>query len=62
MNKILEYCELPFEENCIDFYKSKSPVKTVSINQVRQPIYKTSIDKYKFYKEEVKIISDILEE
>ena len=62
LNKILEYCELPFEENCIDFHKSKSPVKTVSINQVRHPIYKTSIDKYKFYKEEVKIISDILEE
>lgn len=60
LNKVLKYCELSFEESCLNFYKSKSPVKTVSINQVRKPIYKTSIDKYKFYKEEIEIISNIL--
>ena len=42
--KIFEFCELPWEAESLEFYKSKkTPIKTVSIVQARQPIYKTSI-------------------
>ena len=36
--RMLEYLGLPFEEACIDFYKSKRAVRTASSEQVRQPI------------------------
>ena len=50
--KILEFCNLEFEQSCIDYTKSKLPVKTVSVSQARQKIYKSSIklsDQYLSY-------------
>jgi len=46
---ILDYCELPFEQSCIEFYKSKRSVKTPSAQQVRQPIYTSGLDYWKNY-------------
>ena len=59
LKKILEFCNLPFEENCKNFHKSNSIVKTLSSEQVRNPIYKSSINKYKFYKEEIEKIKTL---
>ena len=36
-----------------------SIVKTLSVGQVRNPIYKSSINKYKFYKEEIEKIKTL---
>ena len=58
VNKILEYCQIPFEQSCLEFYKSKRSVKTPSAEQVRQPIYKSGMDYWKNYEshlEELKI-------
>ena len=42
--KLFEFCKIPWEADSLEFYKSKNtPIKTVSIVQARQPIYKTSI-------------------
>ena len=38
VRRILEYCELEFEQGCIDFHKTERAVKTPSSEQVRQPI------------------------
>ena len=46
---ILDYCKLPFEQSCIEFYKSKRSVKTPSAQQVRQPIYTSGLDYWKNY-------------
>tara|TARA_B100000579_G_scaffold372158_1_gene335152 strand:+ start:2373 stop:3917 length:1545 start_codon:yes stop_codon:yes gene_type:complete len=59
LKKILEFCNLPFEENCKNFHQSNSIVKTLSVGQVRNPIYQSSINKYKFYKEELEIIKTL---
>ena len=59
LKKILVFCNLPFEENCKNFHKSNSIVKTLSAEQVRNPIYKSSINKYKFYKEEIEKIKTL---
>ena len=58
VQKILEYCQIPFERSCLEFYKSKRSVKTPSAEQVRQPIYKSGMDywkNYESYLEELKI-------
>ena len=44
---LLEFCNLSFEENCLKFYETKRAVKTASSEQVRQPIYKKSINHWK---------------
>ena len=46
---ILKFCDLEFEESCINYTKNKIPSRTVSVFQVRDKIYKSSMnlsDKY----------------
>ena len=47
--KLLDYCNLPFEEQCLKFYETKRAVKTASSEQVRQPIYKQSVQLWQQY-------------
>ncbi|NNF39827.1 MAG: tetratricopeptide repeat protein, partial [Woeseiaceae bacterium] len=49
LRRILDYCALEFEPACLDFYKSKRAVATVSSEQVRQPIYSSALDHWKNY-------------
>ena len=49
--KLLSFCHLPFEESCLKFYETKRAVKTASSEQVRQPIYKQSVQLWKNYDE-----------
>jgi hypothetical protein len=49
VKEILDYCKLPFEQNCIEFYKNKRSVKTPSAEQVRQPIYQSGLNYWKNY-------------
>lgn len=43
---ILEFCGLKWEDSCLEFYKSKRSVNTASILQVRQPVYKSSVQRW----------------
>lgn len=38
VRRLLDYCELPFESNCVEFHKTDRAVRTASSEQVRQPI------------------------
>ena len=50
ISKLLSYCELDWNDACLDFSKNKNPIKTVSIKQARNPIYKSSVRSYEKYK------------
>lgn len=50
---ILEYCGLEWDVACLEFHKSNRPVKTASVAQVRKPIYKSSVDKWKRYENQL---------
>ena len=52
--KMLEFCNLSWQQNCLKFHENKIAIKTISVNQANKPIYKTSINKSKFYKENLK--------
>jgi tetratricopeptide (TPR) repeat protein len=55
IKKLLNFCELDWDNNCLNFHKkSTTPIKTVSITQARQPIYKSSVNSYDNYKEYLK--------
>ena len=47
--RLIEFLGLPWNERCVDFHKSDRPVKTASVAQVRKPIYKTSVQRWKKY-------------
>ena len=43
VRRILAHCGLPWDDACLDFHKTKRPVRTASSEQVRQPLYRDSI-------------------
>ena len=59
IGNLLKFCNLNFEKNCLQHHKSKNPVKTVSINQSRKPIYEDSIDSNLKYKKFDNLFKDI---
>ena len=44
IKKLVNYCNLNWEESCLKHTKNKTPIKTVSIVQARKPIYKNSVN------------------
>jgi tetratricopeptide (TPR) repeat protein len=47
--RILAHCGLPFEEQCVRFHETERAIKTASSEQVRQPIYKGGMGKWRKY-------------
>jgi len=47
--RLLEFCDLDWDENCLNFHENKAPVSTASSVQVRQPLYSGSINRWKKY-------------
>ena len=47
--RLIDFLGLPWNDKCVDFHKSDRPVKTASVAQVRKPIYKTSVKRWKKY-------------
>lgn len=59
IKKIIKFCQLDFEESCLSFYKNKTPIKTMSTAQARQPIYKSSLNSFEKYKEYLPFIDNL---
>ena len=56
IREILKFCELSWENNCLYFHNNRTPIKTMSTAQARQPIYKSSVnsfDKYSSFLEDI---------
>jgi hypothetical protein len=49
VRRLLDYCGLPFEEQCLRFYENERPVRTASSEQVRKPIYKEGVDHWRHF-------------
>jgi predicted Zn-dependent protease len=49
IRRLLDYCGLPFEASCLQFFKNARPVRTASSEQVRQPIYREGVDHWRHY-------------
>ncbi|MDG1995989.1 MAG: sulfotransferase, partial [Emcibacteraceae bacterium] len=46
---LLIACDLEWHEDCLNFHKNNRSIRTASVTQVRQAIYKTSVDKWRRY-------------
>ena len=60
IRQLLADCGLPFDEACLRFHESDRAVKTVSVNQVRKPMYKSSVNSWKRYEDGLAPLRDIL--
>jgi tetratricopeptide (TPR) repeat protein len=60
VERILEFCGLEWEEACLSFHQSKRLVMTASYDQVRQPLHKRSVGRWKNYERHLEPVSRIL--
>jgi tetratricopeptide (TPR) repeat protein len=60
VRKLLEYCELEFEPQVLEFYKTDRPVRTASSEQVRRPIYRDATDEWRAYEQHLQPLKDAL--
>lgn len=49
IRRVLDYCDLPFEEQCLRFYETDRAVRTPSSEQVRQPIFREGLEQWRNY-------------
>jgi hypothetical protein len=49
--RLLDFCQLDWSDNCLNFYDNNRFVKTPSYDQVRKPIYSSSVNRWMNYKE-----------
>lgn len=61
VHRILDFCGLPFEEGCVNFYETERAVRTASSEQVRQPIYSGSVQTWTRYGAHLDGLREILE-
>ncbi len=60
--KLLSFCQLPWEDSCLSFHKTKRRVRTASATQVRRPIYSDSIQGWKKYEAQLKPLQKVFVE
>lgn len=58
--RLIAYCGLEWDDACLEFHKTKRAVRTASVTQVRQPIYTTSVQRWRQYEPFLKPLLDEL--
>jgi tetratricopeptide (TPR) repeat protein len=59
--RLIDFLGLAWDDACLDFHRSGRPVKTASMNQVRQPIYKSSLGRAESYRAHLGPLIDALD-
>ncbi|MFQ6004559.1 MAG: sulfotransferase, partial [Woeseia sp.] len=60
VRRILGYCELPWEDACLNFFESERAVNTASAEQVREPIYKDAVGYWRNYEPQLGELLEVL--
>jgi hypothetical protein len=60
VRRLLDYCGLAFEEQCLRFFENDRPVRTASSEQVRKPIYKEGVDHWRHFEHWLGPLKDAL--
>jgi tetratricopeptide (TPR) repeat protein len=61
VRRLLDYCELPWEDSCLRYYDTDRPIRTASSEQVRQPIYTESLHRWRNYEQYLDELKTTLE-
>jgi tetratricopeptide (TPR) repeat protein len=60
--RLVAFCGLAWEPACLEFYQARRPVRTASAIQVRQPVFKTSVGRWKHYERALAPLFTAMEE
>lgn len=60
VRRILDFCGLPFEANCLDFHRTERSIKTPSSEQVRQPIYRSGMTQWQNFESQLQPLAALL--
>jgi tetratricopeptide (TPR) repeat protein len=58
--RLLAYCGLDWEDRCLRFYETERAVRTASSEQVRQPIYSSSVNHWRHFRKELAPLIEVL--
>jgi tetratricopeptide (TPR) repeat protein len=61
LGRLLDFCDLPWEESCARFYETDRPVRTASSEQVRQPVHSKSINFWRNFEDNLDELITVLE-
>ena len=51
--RLIAACGLAWEPACLEFHRNERPIRTASVTQVRQPVYKRSVARWKKYESDL---------
>jgi hypothetical protein len=60
VRRLLDFCGLSFEPACLSFHENAAPVATASAAQVRQPLYRSSLGRWRRYRPQIDPALEIL--
>jgi tetratricopeptide (TPR) repeat protein len=60
VRRILDFCGLEFEPQCVEFYKTERSIRTASSEQVRRPIFKEGIDQWRNFEPWLNPLKEVL--
>ena len=59
--KLVDFCELEWDSNCLNFHKTERFVGTASFDQVNEPMYSKSVSRWKNYENHIGALLDALD-
>jgi tetratricopeptide (TPR) repeat protein len=60
--RLIEYCGLEWNDACLESHKTERSIKTASISQVRQPVYTSSVERWRRYEKHLQPLLEVLGE
>ena len=60
VERILAHCGLEWSEDCLAFHEHTGAVRTASADQVRQPLYRSAIGRWRRFEDELRPLLDAL--
>jgi tetratricopeptide (TPR) repeat protein len=62
LRRLMDFLELPFEEQCLRFFETDRPVRTPSSEQVRQPLFRDALEQWHNYAPWLEALTQALED
>jgi tetratricopeptide (TPR) repeat protein len=62
LRRVLNHCGLDYESACLEFHTLDRPVKTASSVQVRQPLYRSAVNRWTVYRQQLAPLIEALGE
>jgi hypothetical protein len=60
--RLIDFCGLDWQPQCVDFHRNAAPVATASAAQVRKPLYATSVGRWRRVRKQMEPALEVLRE